>query len=40
MEILTTRLPIRLDGNLLTSEGPAPRVGQHNDAIQKEFRFS
>ena len=37
MEILTTRLPIRLDGNLLTSEGPAPRVGQHNDAIQKEF---
>jgi crotonobetainyl-CoA:carnitine CoA-transferase CaiB-like acyl-CoA transferase len=37
MEILTTRLPIRLDGSLLTSEGPAPRVGQHNDAIQKEF---
>jgi crotonobetainyl-CoA:carnitine CoA-transferase CaiB-like acyl-CoA transferase len=37
MEILTTRLPIRLDGNLLTCEGPAPRVGQHNDAIQKEF---
>lgn len=37
IEILTTRLPIRLDGGLLTSEGPAPRVGQHNEAIQKEF---
>lgn len=37
VEILTTRLPIRLDGGLLTSEGPAPRVGQHNEAIQREF---
>ncbi len=37
IEILTTRLPIRLDGGLLTSEGPAPRVGQHNEAIQREF---
>jgi len=37
IEILTTRLPIRLDGRLLTSEGLAPRVGQHNESIQKEF---
>ena len=37
IEILTTRLPIRLDGGLLRSEGPAPRVGQHNEAIQREF---
>ncbi|MGC2195501.1 MAG: CaiB/BaiF CoA-transferase family protein [Terriglobales bacterium] len=37
LEILTTRLPIRLDGGLLMSGGPAPRVGQHNEAIQKEF---
>jgi CoA:oxalate CoA-transferase len=37
IEILTTRLPIRLDGDLLTSERLAPRVGQHTDAIQKEF---
>ena len=37
IEILTTRLPIRLDGTLLTSEGLAPRVGQHTEQIQREF---
>jgi CoA:oxalate CoA-transferase len=37
VEILTTRLPIRLDGNLLTSERLAPKVGQHTEIIQKEF---
>ena len=37
IEILTTRLPIRLDGALLTSEGLAPRVGQHTEQIQREF---
>jgi len=37
IEILTTRIPIRLDGDLLTSEQLAPRVGQHTAAIQKEF---
>lgn len=37
VEILTTRLPIRLDGNVLTSEQLAPSVGQHTAAIQKEF---
>jgi CoA:oxalate CoA-transferase len=37
IEILTTRLPIRLDGGLLTSERLAPRVGQHTETIQKEF---
>lgn len=37
IEILTTRLPIRLDGNLLTSERLAPRVGQHTEAIHREF---
>ena len=39
MEILTTRLPIRLDGSLLTSERLAPRVGQHTETIQREFGF-
>jgi crotonobetainyl-CoA:carnitine CoA-transferase CaiB-like acyl-CoA transferase len=39
IEILTTRLPIRLDGGLLTSERLAPRVGQHTETIQKEFRL-
>jgi CoA:oxalate CoA-transferase len=37
VEILTTRLPIRLDGNLLTSERLAPKVGQHTETIQTEF---
>lgn len=37
IEILTTRLPIRLDGALLTSEGLAPGVGQHTEQIQREF---
>jgi CoA:oxalate CoA-transferase len=37
VEILTTRLPIRLDEGLLTSEQLAPRVGQHTETIQKEF---
>ncbi|MGA8216149.1 MAG: CaiB/BaiF CoA-transferase family protein [Candidatus Sulfotelmatobacter sp.] len=37
IEILTTRLPIRLDGSLLTSERLAPRVGQHTATIQREF---
>jgi crotonobetainyl-CoA:carnitine CoA-transferase CaiB-like acyl-CoA transferase len=37
VKILTTRLPIRLDGDLLTSERLAPRVGQHTEVIQREF---
>jgi len=37
IEILTTRLPIRLDGALLTSDGLAPKVGQHTEQIQREF---
>jgi CoA:oxalate CoA-transferase len=37
IEILTTRLPIRVDGSPLTSERLAPRVGQHTERIQKEF---
>jgi CoA:oxalate CoA-transferase len=36
-EILTTRLPIRLEGNLLISTRLAPKVGQDTDKIQKEF---
>jgi CoA:oxalate CoA-transferase len=36
-EILTTRLPIRFDGNMLKSEKLAPKVGQHNSVIEKEF---
>jgi CoA:oxalate CoA-transferase len=39
IKILTTRLPIRLDGSLLTSERLAPRVGEHTEAIQTEFEL-
>lgn len=37
VEILTTRIPVRVDGALLTSERVAPRVGQHTETIQREF---
>jgi crotonobetainyl-CoA:carnitine CoA-transferase CaiB-like acyl-CoA transferase len=33
----TTRCPIRIDGELLTSSVAAPRVGEHNHAIADEF---
>jgi len=33
----TTRCPIRIDGELLTSALWAPRIGEHNEAIGKEF---
>jgi CoA:oxalate CoA-transferase len=39
IKILTTRLPIRLDGGLLTSERLAPRVGEHTETIQREFEL-
>jgi len=39
IEVLTTRLPVRLDGNTLTSEALAPQVGQDTEAIQKEFNL-
>jgi CoA:oxalate CoA-transferase len=33
----TTRCPIRIDGELLTSTQPAPRIGEHTDQIRREF---
>ncbi len=39
IKILTTRLPIRLDRSLLTSERLAPRVGEHTQSIQREFEL-
>lgn len=35
--LTTTRCPIRLDGQRLFSQRPAPRVGQHNTALDEEF---
>jgi CoA:oxalate CoA-transferase len=37
IEVLTTRCPVRLDGTVLKSQQLAPKVGQHTEAIQKEF---
>ncbi len=33
----TTRCPIRVDGSILTSPVGAPRVGEHNEQITREF---
>lgn len=37
MELATTRCPIRIDGQLLTSTKGAPALGEHNDLIRQEF---
>jgi CoA:oxalate CoA-transferase len=37
IEVFTTRCPVRLDRTVLKSELLAPKVGQHTEAIQKEF---
>lgn len=36
-KIKTTRCPVRVDGNLLTSERGAPLLGEHNEKIVREF---
>jgi len=36
-ELRTTRCPIRIDGELLTSAVAAPRIGEHNQTIAEEF---
>jgi CoA:oxalate CoA-transferase len=35
----TTRCPIRIDGKLLTSPIPAPRIGEHTQSIDEEFEL-
>jgi CoA:oxalate CoA-transferase len=39
LSITTTRCPIRVDGNLLVSEIGAPQLGEHNEAIEKQFEL-
>ena len=39
LAITTTRCPIRVDGKLLTSERGAPQLGEHNTAIEKQFKL-
>jgi crotonobetainyl-CoA:carnitine CoA-transferase CaiB-like acyl-CoA transferase len=38
-EVHTTRCPIRMDDERLFASKPAPRVGQHTEAIVKEFNL-
>jgi len=35
----TTRCPIRIDGEVLTSRMAAPRIGEHNAEILSEFEL-
>jgi CoA:oxalate CoA-transferase len=35
--LTTTRSPLRIDGLPLTGSRPAPRLGQHTDAVRAEF---
>ncbi|MCO5240606.1 MAG: CoA transferase [Chitinophagaceae bacterium] len=37
VKIKTTRCPVRVDGNMLTSQRGAPLLGEHNEKIAKEF---
>ena len=37
IKLRTTRCPIRLDGELLLSERPAPRIGEHTVELRREF---
>jgi crotonobetainyl-CoA:carnitine CoA-transferase CaiB-like acyl-CoA transferase len=39
LAITTTRCPIRVDGKLLVSDKGAPQLGEHNDAIEKQFEL-
>jgi crotonobetainyl-CoA:carnitine CoA-transferase CaiB-like acyl-CoA transferase len=35
--LVTTRCPIRIDGQRLKAARGAPRIGEHNEAIEREF---
>jgi crotonobetainyl-CoA:carnitine CoA-transferase CaiB-like acyl-CoA transferase len=35
--LVTTRCPIRVDGEILLSSLGAPKVGEHNAEVRKEF---
>jgi len=39
LEVTTTRCPIRVDGKLLISDKGAPQLGEHNEAIDKQFEL-
>jgi len=37
VSIRTTRAPVRFDGAPLRQDAGAPRIGEHNDSIRREF---
>ena len=37
LSITTTRCPIRVDGQIMTSERGAPLLGEHNEDIERQF---
>lgn len=37
LTLATTRSPIRIDGEILASSKPAPKLGQHNEDVKAEF---
>jgi crotonobetainyl-CoA:carnitine CoA-transferase CaiB-like acyl-CoA transferase len=37
LNVRTTRCPIRVDGELLSSEIGAPLLGEHNEVIDRQF---
>jgi crotonobetainyl-CoA:carnitine CoA-transferase CaiB-like acyl-CoA transferase len=37
LSIKTTRCPIKIDGEMFTSEIGAPLIGEHNHLIEKQF---
>jgi len=36
-EIITTRCPIRINGERLYSDRSAPKLGEHNEKVMKEM---
>ena len=36
-KIITTRCPIRINGERLYSEKPAPKLGEHNEKVMREL---
>jgi len=36
-QLLTTRCPIRIDGQIIASSDPGPELGEHGDALAREF---
>ena len=39
LDIETLRCPIRIDGEIFKSNKAAPRIGNDNENIKKEFRI-